>query len=97
MNMQNLLNQAKTMQKQMLEAQNEVESKEFTITKNFVTITMTGKKQITNIEIKQDNLDKDDIEVLQDLIKLSVNECINNIDKELNNKLAKFKGIPGLF
>lgn len=97
MNMQAMMQQAQKLQRDMLKAKDEVESKTFTSTQSFVTVVMKGNKQVTSVTIDKDELDKEDIEILQDLICLAVNENIKSIDKEMESKLGKFGGAAGLF
>ncbi|MBQ1812586.1 MAG: YbaB/EbfC family nucleoid-associated protein [Bacilli bacterium] len=97
MNMQAMMQQAQKLQRDMLKAKNEVESKTFTSTQSFVTVEMKGNKEVMSVVIDSDKLDKEDIEILQDLICLAVNENIKNIDKEMEAKLGKFGGAAGLF
>ena len=97
MNMQAMMQQAQKLQRDMLKAKNEVESKTFTSTQSFVTVEMKGTKEVTSVVIDSEKLDKEDIEILQDLICLAVNENIKNIDKEMESKLGKFGGAAGLF
>ncbi len=97
MNMHAMMQQAQKLQKDMLKAKDEVESKTFTSTQSFVTVKMKGNKEVTSVVIDSDKLDKEDIEILQDLICLAVNENIKNIDKEMESKLGKFGGAAGLF
>lgn len=97
MNMHAMMQQAQKLQRDMLKAKDEVESKTFTSTQSFVTVKMKGNKEVTSVVIDSDKLDKEDIEILQDLICLAVNENIKNIDKEMESKLGKFGGAAGLF
>lgn len=97
MNMQAMMQQAQKLQRDMLKAKNEVESKTFTSTQSFITVEMKGNKEVTSVVINSEKLDKEDIEILQDLICLAVNENIKNIDKEMESKLGKFGGAAGLF
>lgn len=97
MNMQAMMQQAQKLQRDMLKAKDEVESKTFTSTQSFVTVEMKGSKEVTSVVINSDKLDKEDIEILQDLICLAVNENIKKIDKEMESKLGKFGGAAGLF
>ena len=57
----------------------------------------TAKKTLKDVKINADNLDKDDIEALQDMIIVAINEANNKIDKETEKKMGKFGNIPGLF
>ena len=83
MNMQAMMQQAQKIQKDMLKAKKEIEEKTYTDTESFVTVEMKGTKEITKVNIDMESLDKDDIEMLQDLICVAVN---NNIKKNIVKK-----------
>ena len=98
MNMNALLKQAQAMQKDMLKAKEEIDNKIFTASNGFVSVTMKGSKELTYVKIDQEQLEKDDIEMLQDMILVAVNDAIKQIDKETESKLGRYtKGMPGLF
>ena len=98
MNMQAMLKQAQKLQKEMLETQNEINEKEFTGKSSIVTVKMNGEKKLLNVKIESDQLEKDDIELLEDMIVVAINDAIDQINKETENKMGKYtKGMPGLF
>jgi hypothetical protein len=98
MNIQAMMKQAQKLQKDMMNAKEEIDNTDFEITKSFVSIKAKGSKKIESIKIDMDSLEKDDIEVLEDLIQVAINELMNNIDKETERKMGKFsQGMPGLF
>ena len=97
MNMQAMMQQAQKLQKDMLKAKKEIEEKDYVSTESFVTVEMKGTKEVKKVKIDMESLDKEDIEILQDLICLAVNENIKKIDKEMESKLGKFGGAAGLF
>lgn len=98
MNMQAMLKQAQKMQKDMLEAKNEVDNMIFEETNSFVTIKANGKKEILEIKIDNESMDKEDIEMLQDIIVVLTNNIFKKIDAETEKKLGKYtQGMPGLF
>lgn len=98
MNMQAMLQQAQKLQKDMLKVKEEVENKVFSIKKSFIEIEANGKKEIIKLLIDQSSLEKDDIELLQDLIVITTNELFKQIDKEMESKMGKFRtGSLGLF
>ena len=68
MNMQAMMQQAQKLQRDMMKAKNEIDEKKFTSTQGFLTIEMKGNKEVTSVKIDKENLDKDDIEMLEDLI-----------------------------
>ena len=98
MNMQAMMQQAQKLQRDMMKAKNEIDEKKFTSTQGFLTIEMKGNKEVTSVKIDKENLDKDDIEMLQDMILVAVNEASSKIDKMTEEKLGKYgNSMPGLF
>lgn len=96
MNMQAMMQQAQKLQRDMMKAKNEINEKKFTSTQGFLTIEMKGTKEVTSVKIDKENLDKDDIEMLEDLISLAVNDNVKKIEKETESKMGKFGGLSGL-
>lgn len=98
MNMQAIMKQAQKLQNDMLMAKNEINNKTFEANSSFVNIKMTGEKKLVEVKIDAENLDKDDIEMLEDMIMVAINDAIKQIDKETEEKLGKYtQGMPGLF
>ena len=98
MNMQAMLKQAQKMQKDMMDAKNEIDNMLFEETNSFVTVKANGKKEILEVKIDNDSMDKDDIEMLQDIIMVVINSIFKKIDAETEKKLGKYtQGMPGLF
>lgn len=98
MNIQAMMKQAQKLQKEMMEEKEKIDKMEFENTNSFVTVKANGKKEITEVKINQDNLDKDDIEMLQDIIVVAINNCFKQIDDETEKKMGKYtQGMPGLF
>lgn len=87
MNMQSLMRQAQKMQAEMQEkmekAQEELESTVLTGTSGggMVEVSCTGLKKITEINIKPEIVDPDDIEMLQDLVIAAVNDALSKADE----------------
>ncbi|MCY6356020.1 YbaB/EbfC family nucleoid-associated protein [Clostridium sp. ZS2-4] len=102
MNMNNLMKQAQKMQQQMEKMQAQLEEKEFTATAGggVVKVTVTGKKQIVDIEIDPEAVDPDDVEMLQDLILTACNQALQTADEETASQMKKLTGglnMPGMF
>ena len=99
MNMQAMLRQAQNLQKEMMKSQEEINNTVFTAENGLVKVTMKGNKKLEKVEISKENsLDKDDIEMLEDMILVAVNDVIGQIEKKTEEKMGKYtKGIPGLF
>ena len=101
-NANNMIRQAQKMQQEMLKAQEEIEQCGFETSAGggAVSVKMSGKKELTEITIKPEACDPDDIEMLQDLILTAVNDVIKKVDEANNAKMSKLTGgisIPGLF
>ncbi len=98
-NMNNLMKQAQRMQKQMEEQQKEFENKEFSATAGggVVSITVNGKKEITEVRLEPEVVDPEDIETLQDLIMAAANEAIRKLEEESQANMSKLTGGLGGF
>lgn len=98
MNIQAMMKQAQQLQKKMMDEKKAIDSKVFTGKSSLVSITMTGDKKVTGVDINMDSIESDDKEMLQDMIMLAVNDAITQIDKETEDKMGKYtQGLPGLF
>ena len=85
--MQQMLQQAQKMQRQLQKAHAELDAKEFTVEKaGLVTVVLTGDKKVKSISIDKDALPPDDAEMVQDTIIAAINEAIDQIT-EANNKI----------
>lgn len=101
-NMNNLLKQAQKLQKQMEDTKAEIEKKtvEASSGGGAVVAVVNGKKQLVDIQIKQEVVDPDDVEMLQDLIMAALNEAISKAEQMMNEEMGKLTGgmnLPGLF
>ena len=96
MNMNMLMQQAQKMQKEIQKSTDEIMKEKFIGKQELVEVEMTGNKKITKVTIKQD-ITNDDKEILEDMILLAFNDAISQIDKKMEDKLGKYKNIPGLF
>ena len=99
--MQKQLQQMQAMQRKMEVPQAEIEEKEVTTTAGggAVTVTVSGKKEVTDLVLKPEVVDPEDIEMLQDLIMVAVNEGLRQIEEISNSEMGKLTGglgIPGL-
>ena len=98
-NMNNLMKQAQRMQRQMEEAQKEIEEKEITATSGggAVEVTVSGKREIVGIKLSEEVVDPDDIEMLEDLIVAAVNEALRQLEEYSQSSMSKITGgIGGL-
>ena len=91
MNINALMKQAQKMQSDMTKAQRELEKTlfEFDSAGGAIHLSIYGNKKIEKIEIDRDAIDPDDKEMLEDMIKLAINEAIERIDEENEKIQAK--------
>lgn len=98
MNIQAMMKQAQKLQKDMMDAKNAIDKMEFETETSFLKMKATGDRRVTEVKINVDSLDKDDIEMLEDMILVSYNDLLKQIDKVTDDKMGKYtKGMPGLF
>ncbi|GKU85288.1 YbaB/EbfC family nucleoid-associated protein [Niallia sp. NCCP-28] len=101
-NMQNMMKQMQKMQKKMAEAQEELGEKkiEGTAGGGMVTVIVTGHKEIVEVKIKEEVVDPEDVEMLQDLVLAATNDALKKADELTNATMGQFtKGmnLPGMF
>lgn len=98
-NMNNLMKQAQKMQKQMEEDQKALQEQEFTASAGggVVEVTITGQREVTKISLKEEVVDPEDIEMLEDLIAAAVNEALKKVEEAQNASLSKLTGGLGGF
>ena len=100
-NMNQMLRQAQQMQQKMLEMQQKSEnlSLDGVSGGGMVKSTVNGKGLLTAIKIDSSIVNKEDLEMLEDLIVTAFNDAKNKMDVQINNEMASITGginIPGL-
>jgi DNA-binding YbaB/EbfC family protein len=98
-NMNNLMKQAQRVQRQMEDAQKEMEEKTFTASSGggAVEVVVSGKKQIVSVKLAPEVVDPEDIEMLQDLIVAAANEAYREMEAASEESMSKFTGGLGGF
>ncbi|WP_394524481.1 YbaB/EbfC family nucleoid-associated protein [Lacrimispora sp. JR3] len=93
-NMNNLMKQAQKMQRQMEETTKALEDKEYTAAAGggAVSVTVSGKKEVTSVKLSKEVVDPDDIEMLEDLIMAATNEAFRQMEEESSSAMAKLTG-----
>lgn len=91
-----MMQEAQKMQANLEKEQKKLDKKEYTKTLGGgVSITMNGKKELINLDIKPELLDPEDKEFLEDMIKSAFNEVSEEIDKEYNEVIGSLtQGMP---
>lgn len=97
-NMQAMLKQVQKMQKDMMKEKDEIDNTVYEGKSSLVSVKVKGTKELAEVNIDADSLEKEDIEMLQDMIVVAVNEAHKQIDKDTEQKMGKYtQGMPGLF
>jgi len=97
-----MLKQIRQMQEDIKKVQAEINASTFygQAGGNVVKVAVKGTKKVESIEIKKNEIDLEDIEMIQDLIVAALNDAFYKIDKELEETLGSITqgmNIPGLF
>lgn len=98
--MQALMQQAQKMQREMQKKQAELEATSFEVESagGAIKIKILGTRKIESILIDKDAIDPEEKEMLEDMIKIAVNEAIEVVDKafeELNAAMTAGLKMPG--
>ena len=96
MNMQQMIIQAQKMQRELQQAQAELAKQEFTISKaGLVTVVVLGSKEVKSIDIDEDGFDKENKDMVEEMIISALNEAFEQIDaasEEINERVTGGKG-----
>ena len=99
MNMQQMMIQAQKMQRELKKALDELAKQEFSVNKGgAVTVTMMGDGSIKSIEIDDDAFEKENKEMVQDLIVMAINELDEKIEtakEDINERITGSRGGMG--
>lgn len=91
---QQMMKQAQKMQNDVKSLQEELAATEYseTVGGGAVEIVMDGSKTVKSVNIKEEVIDADDKEMLEELVMLAVNNVIAKIDKEADDKVGAITG-----
>ena len=99
----NMMKQAQKMQQEFLKMQSELEASEFEFSAGggAVKAVVSGTRSFKSITIDPEVVDKDDVEMLEDLILSAVNGALKASDDKTSESMAKIQGglggFPGMF
>lgn len=94
MNIQQMMKQAQQMQKKLQEGQAALEKKEFegVASGDSVKVTIMGTGLVKSINIKEDLINKDEKDVLEDLLVVAFNDAKKKLDEESNSTMSAATG-----
>ncbi len=98
----NLLKQAQQIHSKITQLQEEMAGRtvEAGAGGGMVRIVMNGRQEVISIRIDPEVVNREDIEMLQDLVVAAVNEAIRKSQEMMAEEMKKITGglaIPGLF
>ena len=101
-NIQQIARQAQKIQEDMEAANAQLDTKEYEAAAGggAIKVTVTGKMELTKVEIQPEVVDPEDVEMLSDLIMAAANEAIRAAQKEKEETMESISGglnIPGMF
>ena len=99
--MGNMMKEAQRLQQQMMALQEEVAKKKVDATAGggMVTVEANGKQELVSIKIDPEVINKDDAQMLEDLVLAACNEALRKSRDLVQQELGKLTGglkIPGL-
>ena len=102
MNQAAMMKQAQKMQQDLLRMQEEMENKTYSATSGggMVTATVNGKHTLVDLSIKEEAVDPDDVDMLQDMVMAAVNEAMRAAENDAANNMSRLTGglnLGGLF
>ena len=97
----NIMKEAQKLQAQMAAMQEEVAKKKVDATAGGgrVTVEANGKQELTAIKIDPEVVNRDDVQMLEDLVLAAANEALRKSRDLVQQELGKLTGglkIPGL-
>ena len=97
MNMQQVMQQAQRMQREITKKKEEIDNSTLEGKSEWVNITFNGKREILSFKItKEGVIDEDDKEMLEDMIMIAIKDAFSKIDKETESKLGQYASMSGL-
>ena len=93
-NFNNMIKQAQDLQKKMAEAQEKVETLEAEGISGggIVKITINGKNNVTSVNIDETAIDKNEKEILEDLIVAAINDARDKIQRKIADEMSSLTG-----
>ena len=98
MNIQSLMREAQKMKKDLEKTQEELNNTIYEGVSSLVVIQLNGNKDVVSVKINsEDSLDKEDIEMLEDMILVAFKDASKKVDLDKEKKLGKYgQGLAGL-
>lgn len=101
MNVQEMMRKAKQMQAKLEQMKEEAGQKtvEGSAGGQMVVVTANGRSEIISVKIDPEVVDKEEVEMLQDLVLAATNQALTRAQELMNEEMSKLTGgmnLPGL-
>lgn len=98
--MQQMMKQAKMMQKKMAEMQEELKKMEFEASAGggAVKVRVNGDQEVLDVKLNTEMIDAQDLDMVEDMVMVAVNDALKQSKDEAKSKMAGLTGgmdIPG--
>jgi DNA-binding YbaB/EbfC family protein len=91
-NMQQMMKQAKKMQKQMEDEQSAIAQTDYVghAPSDLVLETFSGDRELKDLQINADIVDPEDVDGLADMVLVAVNDALKQIEQDQQKRLGQF-------
>lgn len=98
MDINKLMQQAQQMQKDLEEANNQLNAMQFegSASNGLVKVVCNGEYNMVSVDIDESILNKEDKEMIQDLIMIATNDAINKVDQSKKEKFGSLASSLGI-
>lgn len=85
-----ILEKAQKMQAKIQKAQEEIANSEFVgeASNGLVKVTISGNLKVKEVKIDPTTVNKDDVEMLEELFMIAMNDALNKVEEKSQNSLA---------
>lgn len=102
MDINGLMQQAQKMQKDLEATEKELKEKVYTETVGggMVEVSLNGNFQLENISINEELLEKENKEIIQDLVQMAINDVLLQANEEKSERMASLTSgisMPNIF
>ncbi len=85
-----ILEKAQKMQAKIQKVQEEIANSEFIgeASNGLVKVTISGNLKVKEVKIDPTTVNKDDVEMLEELLMIAMNDALNKVEEKSQNSLA---------
>ena len=97
MNMQQLMQQAQKMQREITKKKEVLDATIFSGKSEWIELEFNGKKELKSFKItKEGAIDEDDKEVFEDMINIAIKDAFKKIDEATEREMGQYASMSGL-